>query len=126
MRALSSVLIGRAGGERLQLLGPEQQVGEHVVRRLEAAALRLGARHRIAERALDDVEVERQRVEAADQDRVRRPVLGREHVDVRELLAHGAEDGLDVPGRHLVELRPLAEDAVLGEARLDQLGSTRA
>ena len=42
---------GRAGGERLELLGAEQEVGEDVVGRREAAAAGLGAGHRIAEGA---------------------------------------------------------------------------
>ena len=117
----AGVVVGvqhRAGGERLQLLGAEQQVGEHVVRRRQPAPPRLGARRRIAERALEQIDVERQRLHARHQDSVRRQILGGEDVDVRERLAHRAVDGLDVPGRHLVELRPLAEDAVGREARL--------
>ncbi len=87
--------------------------------RAQPAPPRLGARRRIAKRALEQIDVERQRLHAADQNGVRREVLGGEDVDVGELVAHGPVDGLDVPGRHLVELRPLAEDPVGREARLD-------
>ena len=61
-------------------------------------------------------EVERAGALAGDEDGVGGQILGGEDVDVGELVAHGAVDGLDVPGRQLVELRPLAEDAVAARA----------
>ena len=56
MSALSSVLIGAPAVNDAHLLGGEQQEGEHVVRRIEAGALGLGAVTGSRKRALDGAE----------------------------------------------------------------------
>ena len=66
-------------------------------------------------------DVERQRVVGGHEDDVARQVLGGEDVGVREDLGERAQDDLDVLRGHLVQLRPLAEDAVVGEAAARQL-----
>ena len=75
---------GRAGGERGHLLGDEQEVGDEILGRGDAAALQLRGELLVGEGASQVREVELERVVRRHHDHVGRQILGGKGVRVRK------------------------------------------